>query len=104
MFSWPLSLFTADETGDFIAWYRDVKSGVTHQAIYGTLFDFRRVNSLPEIDFLYEKQPVPLQPQPISIGPTSLLSSWFSFGHTMTGEHMDTLRMCCTMSFALYRY
>ncbi|KAK7465475.1 Lethal(2) giant larvae sro7 [Stygiomarasmius scandens] len=82
---------TADDTGDFIAWGKHPRSGIIQRAIYGTLFDFHRVNTLPAIDLSNTKPMVPAQPQPVSVGPASLLGSWFTFGGGITGEQIDSL-------------
>ncbi|PPQ66367.1 hypothetical protein CVT26_011086 [Gymnopilus dilepis] len=89
--SLPLSI---DESGDYLAWTLSPQarsSGVIHSATYGTLFDIRRAYTLPDIDFASSRGPVPPQPQPVSLGPPSVLGSWFSFNQTKTGEQIDTL-------------
>ncbi|RDB29510.1 Uncharacterized protein C1F3.03 [Hypsizygus marmoreus] len=89
----PSSSFTLDETGDFVAWTPHPSSGTIHQATYGTLFDIRRVYDQPDIDFLCTKPVIPPQPQPVSMGPPSMLSlgSWFPFNQSMTGAQLDEL-------------
>ncbi|KAJ4485744.1 WD40 containing snare-dependent exocytosis protein [Lentinula aciculospora] len=82
---------TVDETGDFIAWTRNPETGLIRQATYGTLFNFRRVDTPPAVDFLSTKPMVPAQPQPVSVGPPSILGSWFNFGQSMTGAQVDVL-------------
>ncbi|KAJ7293050.1 WD40 containing snare-dependent exocytosis protein [Mycena rebaudengoi] len=82
---------TCDETGDWLmCTLHDALPTIDH-ASYGTLFDFRRAYTPPDIDFSITKPTVPSQPQPVSLGPTSILSSWFRFGQSMTGEQLDTL-------------
>ena len=82
-----------DESGDFMAWIPRSPSGTTiDQAVYGTLFDICRVTGLPDIDFLCTKPSVPAQPQPVSMGPSSLLGSWFPFSQSMAGDQLNTLR------------
>ncbi|KAJ7103251.1 WD40 containing snare-dependent exocytosis protein [Mycena belliarum] len=77
------SSLTCDETGDWMT------AQIIDRASYGTIFDFRRAYTPPNITFT---QPtIPSQPQPVSLGPTSLLSSWFRFGQSMTGEQLDIL-------------
>ncbi|KAJ6621080.1 lethal giant larvae like, C-terminal-domain-containing protein [Mycena sp. CBHHK59/15] len=83
------SSLTCDETGDWMMSTLHDTSGTIDQASYGTLFDFRRAYTPPDIGFF--KPTVPPQPQPVSLGPASLLSSWFRFGQSMTGEQLDTL-------------
>ncbi|KAJ7459170.1 WD40 containing snare-dependent exocytosis protein [Mycena galericulata] len=83
------SSFTCDDTGDWMAGTMNGASQIFDRASYGTLFDFRRAYAPPDIEFT--KSDVPPQPQPVSLGPTSLLSSWFRFGQSMTGEQLDVL-------------
>ncbi|CAL1694488.1 unnamed protein product [Somion occarium] len=88
----PLS---ADGTGDYIEWVRHNPSGLIRLANYGTLFDIRRSEpyATPDVLFADETRVVPPQPQPVSVGPTSLLSSWIGSitSQAMTGEQIDTL-------------
>ncbi|KAJ7492344.1 WD40 containing snare-dependent exocytosis protein [Mycena latifolia] len=77
------SYLTCDNTGDWMS------SRIIDRASYGTFFDFRRAYTPPDVTFT--KPNVPPQPQPVSLGPTSLLSSWFRFGQSMTGEQLDIL-------------
>ncbi|KAJ3517877.1 hypothetical protein NLJ89_g226 [Agrocybe chaxingu] len=90
--SLPLSI---DESGDFVAWTQDpraqTKSTHVHQATYGTFFNVRRVYTPPDIDFASTRGSVPPQPQPVSLGPPSLLGSWFSFNQTLSGDQIDEL-------------
>ncbi|KAG7099718.1 hypothetical protein E1B28_001536 [Marasmius oreades] len=87
----PLPL-TVDDSGDFIAWSLDTDSGFIREATYGTLFNFRRVNTLPDVVFSTSKPVVPPQPQPVSVTPESFLGSWLKLGNqTMTGEQLDVL-------------
>ncbi|KAG7452249.1 WD40 containing snare-dependent exocytosis protein [Guyanagaster necrorhizus] len=86
------SSITVDETGDFIGWKRHSRSGLEQRAVYGTLFDMRRSIPLPDIDLTSTKVPVPAQPQPVSMGPTSFLGSWLTFGiQSITGDQADEL-------------
>ncbi|KAJ7675329.1 lethal giant larvae like, C-terminal-domain-containing protein [Mycena rosella] len=85
------SSLTCDNTGDWMACSMNHASAIIDHASYGTLFDFRRAYTPPDIDLLITKPTVPAQPQPVSLGPTSLLSSWFRFGQSMTGEQLDIL-------------
>jgi syntaxin-binding protein 5 len=81
-----------DESGDFMVWIPHSLSGTIERAIYCTLFDIRRVSVLPSIDFLCTKPDIPAQPQPVSIGPPSLLGSWLPFSQSMTGDQLDAMR------------
>jgi len=81
-----------DESGDFIAWTPHPQSGgVIQTATYGTCFDVRRSYGPPDFDFTTTRGPVPPQPQPVSLGPASLLGSWFSFNRTLSGDQVDEL-------------
>ncbi|KAL0951628.1 hypothetical protein HGRIS_008309 [Hohenbuehelia grisea] len=86
-----LGSFTGDDTGDFILWKRHPKAGTVSEAIYGSLFDIRRAYSQPDLDFVSTYPDIPPQPQPVSLGPASLLGSWFSFGQQMSGDQLDSL-------------
>lgn len=87
-----LRTITVDETGDFIGWKCHSRSSLMRRAVYGTLFDMRRSIPLPDIDLTSTKAPVPAQPQPVSMGPTSFLGSWLTFGNqSITGEQADEL-------------
>ncbi|KAK7063993.1 WD40 containing snare-dependent exocytosis protein [Favolaschia claudopus] len=80
---------SCDDTGDWIACTANGAYATIEHASYGTVFDFRRAYTPPNITI--PKPSVPSQPQPVSLGPTSLLSSWFRFGQSMTGDQLDIL-------------
>ncbi|KAJ6503249.1 WD40 containing snare-dependent exocytosis protein [Mycena vitilis] len=82
---------SCDGTGDWMAYTMNHTAGAIDQATYGTVLNFRRAYTPPSIDFSTTKPTVPSQPQPVSLGPTSVLSSWFRFGQSMTGEQLDIL-------------
>ncbi|KAK7695037.1 hypothetical protein QCA50_002225 [Cerrena zonata] len=88
-------LLSTDGTGDYIEWVRHLPSGLINLAKYGTLFDIRRSApyASPDVILADETRTVPPQPQPVSIGPASVLSSWWGIitSNTMTGEQIDTL-------------
>lgn len=66
------------------------------QAIYGTFFDIRRVYDLPDIDLVCTKPVVPPAPQPVSLGPASMLQqvgSWLTLKQSISGAQLDELRM-----------
>ena len=90
---------TIDASGDFIAWSTDPVSKLVNSATYGTFFNFRRANTLPDVDFSTSRGRIPSQPQPVSLGPTSFLGSWFSFNQTKTGDQIDDL--CVFVLFLL---
>jgi len=80
-----------DRSGDFLAFSPHPLSGQIHEALYGTLFDFRRVYSPPDVELISSALTVPSQPQPVTLGPASLLGTWFRFGLSMSGDQLDTL-------------
>jgi len=82
---------TIDASGDFLAWAADPVSKLINSATYGTFFNIRRANTLPDVDFSTNRGTIPTQPQPLSLGPASFLGSWFSFNQTKTGEQIDEL-------------
>ncbi|KAF7303171.1 WD40 containing SNARE-dependent exocytosis protein [Mycena kentingensis (nom. inval.)] len=83
---------SCDDTGDWIAYTPSRSTGRIEQLCYGTLFDFRRAYLPPDLDFWSSQLPsIPAQPQPVSLGPASILSSWFRFGQSMTGDQLDKL-------------
>lgn len=86
----PLAI---DACGDFIVWATDPVTKLINSATYGTFFNFRRANTLPDVDFSTSLGKIPSQPQPVSLGPTSFLGSWFSFNQTKTGEQINELRV-----------
>lgn len=100
LFTFCYRPISVDETGDFFAWTRNPENGLIRQATYGTLFNFRRVETTPAIDLLSTKPVVPAQPQPVSLGPTSILGSWFNFGQSMTGAQIDALRRLPSMYYS----
>lgn len=85
------NVVSVDETGDFIALRRH-ESGVLEQIVFGTLFITRRVYDNPIVDLIRFHREIPPYPQPVSVGPPSLLGSWFRYGNPiMTGEQLDAL-------------
>lgn len=84
-------------------WVPHGPSGIVSSAHYGTLFNNRRSGpyQTPTIDFIPESDPrtIPPQPQPVSVGPTSLLGSWLGYfnNQSMTGDQIDELRKSHTI-------
>lgn len=93
--------FSIDDTGDYIEWIRN--HGGVSQARLGTLFSLRRqsIYTNQVVNLMVKKKTLPYQPQPISMGPASLLSQMASYvvGQSITGDQADTLRM---FSFRLH--
>lgn len=88
----PLS---TDGTGDYIEWIGHDPSGFINMAKYGTLFDVRRSApyAAPDVILADESRAIPPQPLPVSIGPATVLSSWWGTitSNSMTGEQIDIL-------------
>src|ERR1700760_4865017 len=57
-----------DRSGDFLAFSPHPISGQIYEALYGTLFDFRRVYSPPDVELISSALTVPSQPQPVTLG------------------------------------
>ncbi|KAI0783299.1 lethal giant larvae like, C-terminal-domain-containing protein [Abortiporus biennis] len=91
----PTETFSVDETGDYIEWIRHEVSGLIGCLKYGTVFNVRRSGPYlpPTIDFKVDERVIPPQPQPVSIGPASFISSWLGYisSQGMTGEQVDAL-------------
>lgn len=92
--SYSLRSISIDEHGDFISFDVHPSSGLVQSATYGTLFNFRRANERPLVDLVNNKAIMPPQPQPVPIGPPSLLGSWFKPNTTMSGQQVDGLCTC----------
>ncbi|PFH52244.1 hypothetical protein AMATHDRAFT_140320 [Amanita thiersii Skay4041] len=82
---------TIDSSGDFLAFTPHPISGRLFEATYGTLFDFRRVYSSTDVDLIPPDLSVPPHPQPVPVGPSTILNTWFRFGQSMSGDQLDTL-------------
>lgn len=63
-------------------------------AVYGTLFNQRRILPTPDIDLAVNKSSIPAQPQPASMGPASFFGSWLGGlgSQSITGAQVDELR------------
>lgn len=84
-------LLTIDESGDFVSWVRSPTSGVIDSATYGSLFDIRRLHAPADLDFSNINRNLAAQPQPVSLGPVSLMGSWFKTSQALTGAQIDDL-------------
>ncbi|KIY73582.1 hypothetical protein CYLTODRAFT_365694 [Cylindrobasidium torrendii FP15055 ss-10] len=85
--------FAMDKSGDFIGWDHHPKSGMVAHAVYGTLFNQRRVLPTPDIDLAVNKSSIPAQPQPASMGPASFFGSWLGGlgSQSITGAQVDEI-------------
>lgn len=83
-----------DESGDYIDW--TFKDRIVHKCELGTLFGLRRKTLYHEkvLDILRDKKKLPAQPQPVSIGPATLLGQMYTYvgGQGATGAQIDILR------------
>lgn len=92
----PLSV---DATGDYIEWKRHA-CGLVYKERYGTLFNVRRSGpyEAPQVDLATGRKAVPSQPQPVSVGPASIIGSWLGYivSQSLSGDQIDTLceRLC----------
>lgn len=84
-------LLTIDESGDFVSWVRSPTSGIIDSATYGTLFDIRRLHAPADLDFTNINRNLAAQPQPVSLGPVSLMGSWFKTAQALTGAQIDDI-------------
>ncbi|KAF9245858.1 lethal giant larvae like, C-terminal-domain-containing protein [Melanogaster broomeanus] len=84
----PISV---DETGDLLYCDEITGSGVAAKLTLATMYKGRRVYDDLLIDFMSSAVSIPPQPQPVSVGPPSLLDSWFNPPKSLTGEQLDTL-------------
>jgi len=86
----PLNI---DDTGDYIEWINGRKG--VREGHLGTLFGLRRqsIYKNEAINLIVDKKVLPPQPQPVSMGPPSLLSQVVSYvgGQFTTGEQIDDL-------------
>ncbi|KAF6766707.1 lethal giant larvae like, C-terminal-domain-containing protein [Ephemerocybe angulata] len=83
-------LISIDDSGDFLSFSPSITSGTIGRVSYNTFFDIRRAYGLPDVNF--GLQPCKeAQPQPVYMGPPSLVGTWLTFSQTMTGEQLDNL-------------
>ena len=83
-----------DESGDYIDW--TIKDNIVHKCELGTLFGQRRRTLYQDkvLDILRDKKKLPAQPQPVQMGPATLLGQMYTYvgGQGTTGAQIDTLR------------
>ncbi|KAF8846111.1 hypothetical protein BDN67DRAFT_16617 [Paxillus ammoniavirescens] len=96
LYTTPLSVrpkgpVSVDDTGDFVYCDEITGFGVAAKLTLATLHKGRRVYDDLLIDLMRLATAVPPQPQPISIGPASLLGSLFNPLKSLTGEQLDTI-------------
>jgi len=87
----PSSIICLDDTGDYVDWVFDEKRMTVSKLRMGTLFAMRRVFDEPVIDFASNRKQAPAVPQPIPLGPASLLGSFFNFKKNISGDQVDAL-------------
>ncbi|KAF9654319.1 hypothetical protein BDM02DRAFT_3085840 [Thelephora ganbajun] len=88
----PRSL-SIDESGDYVDW--TIRDGVVHKCELGTLFGLRRKTLYHDkvLDILRGKNKLPAQPQPVSMGPATLLGQVYAYvgSQSTTGAQIDAL-------------
>ncbi|OCH89538.1 hypothetical protein OBBRIDRAFT_881275 [Obba rivulosa] len=87
--------FTTDDSGDIVS-HTLHPSGLARFTYLYTLFGTRRTSpyAAPVIDLTYGRGTIPPHPQPVSLTPTSVISSWLGYlagQGAMTGDQVDTL-------------
>ncbi|EMD32655.1 hypothetical protein CERSUDRAFT_118683 [Gelatoporia subvermispora B] len=87
--------FTPDDSGDAVS-HALHPSGLARSTHLYTLFGTRRTSAYatPVIDLMHGRGTVPPHPQPVSLIPTSVISSWLGYlagQGAMTGEQIDAL-------------
>jgi len=87
----PSSIICLDDTGDYVDWVFDEKQMTVSKMTMGTLFAMRRVFDEPVVDFASNRKQAPGVPQPIPLGPASLLGSLFNFKKSISGDQIDAL-------------
>lgn len=88
-----------DDTGDYVDWTFDARSGGVSKMTLGTFFAQDHPHGEPLVDFVAGRRPVPAPPQPVPLGPSSLLGSLFSFQKSVSGDQIDALRASYQPSF-----
>lgn len=94
-----------DESGDYIDW--TIRDDVAHKCELGTLFGLRRKTLYHDkvLDIIRDRNRLPAQPQPVSMGPATLLGQMYAFvgGNSTTGAQIDALRKYNTLRFPAAR-
>ena len=94
-----------DENGDYADW--TIKDGIIHKCELGTLFGLRRKTLYHDkaLDILRDKKKLPAQPQPVSMGPATLLGQMYALvgGQSTTGAQIDALRKYHTLRLSNVR-
>ena len=73
-----------------------IRDDIAHKSELGTLFGLRRKTLYHDkvLDILRDKGKLPAQPQPVSMGPATLLGQMYAYvgGQSTTGAQIDALR------------
>lgn len=97
---------SVDESGDYVDW--TIKDDIAHNCELGTLFGLRRKTLYHDkaLDILRDKKKLPAQPQPVSMGPATLLGQMYAFvgGQSTTGAQIDAFRKYSTFSLLICFY
>lgn len=96
----PDRSLSIDESGDYIDW--TIRDDIVHKSELGTLFGLRRKTLYHEkvLDILRDKIKLPAQPQPVSMGPATLLGQMYAYvgGQGSAGAQIDALRECSNIN------
>lgn len=75
-----------------------MRDDIVHKSELGTLFGLRRKTLYHDkvLDILQDKHKLPAQPQPVSMGPATILGQVYAYvgGQGSTGAQVDDLRKC----------
>ena len=86
------SIICLDDTGDFVDWCFDLRTGSIVGATLGTFFAGRRVFDEPLIDYTVGRNYVPSMPSIVPLAPVSYVGSWFNFKKGLSGDAIDDFR------------
>lgn len=98
MYTVPVSIpsprsLSIDENGDYVDW--TIKDDIVHKCELGTLFGLRRKTLYHDkvLDILQGKKKLPAQPQPVSMGPATLIGQMYAYVGVQgtAGAQIDTL-------------
>ena len=94
-----------DESGDYVDWL--IRDGIAQKCELGTLFGLRRKTLYHDkaLDILRDKKRLPTQPQPVSMGPATLLGQVYAFvgSQSTTGAQIDALRKYLALGLSTVR-
>ncbi|TDL26364.1 hypothetical protein BD410DRAFT_836264 [Rickenella mellea] len=89
--STPNSAISLDDTGDYVDWTFDPRTNAVSQISLGTFFKINHPYNDTVVDLAVGRRSLPPQPQPIPLGPTTLLGSLLNYKRSVTGDQIDAL-------------